>query len=209
MPTTTTDKTKKSKKDTAGKKKDKDVVIKKKITVKTNKPKNKGGRKGKYHKWLTPEGLLKIGGWAMDGLNDIQLAEKIGIHVGTYYEWANRFPEFHEAIKKTKDVADRQVENALFKSALGFKETLKKPMKVRQSCGTEIVVYVEEEIYYPPNTASLVFWLKNRKSETWRNDDRVVVENNEDAINIHQKTIAALQNRKVKGFNDSEGKGNG
>ena len=30
---------------------------------------------GKYADWLTPEGILKIEGWARDGLTDEQIAE--------------------------------------------------------------------------------------------------------------------------------------
>src|SRR5690554_4603805 len=184
-------------------------------TTTTNKKKKKPatkkkmGCKGKYHKWITKKGLEIITGWKRNGLTDEQVAKNIGVRRETIYDWARRFEHFSNAIKSGRESADLQVENAMFKRAIGFKETLKKPMKIRQSNGAETVVSVEEEVYYPPNTAAIVFWLKNRKSEVWRNDDRVVVENNEDAINIHQKPIAALQNRKVKGFNDSEGKSNG
>lgn len=34
-------------------------------------------RKGKYEEWITPEGLLKIEGWARDGLTDEQIAESM------------------------------------------------------------------------------------------------------------------------------------
>ena len=70
-------------------------------------------RKGKYEYWITPEGLLKIEGWARDGLVDEQIAENIGIRAGTLYDWKNRFPDISEALKKGKEVVDRQVENAL------------------------------------------------------------------------------------------------
>lgn len=43
--------------------------------------------KGKYLEWLTKEGLLKIEGWARDGLTDEQIAEKIGIQRQTLYDW--------------------------------------------------------------------------------------------------------------------------
>ena len=74
--------------------------------------------KGKYQEWLTPEGLLKIEGWARDGLTDEQIAEKIKITPSTLYEWKKRYSEISEALKKGKEVVDRQVENALLKRAL-------------------------------------------------------------------------------------------
>ena len=34
--------------------------------------------KGKCQEWLEPEGLLKIEGWARDGLTDEQIARDMG-----------------------------------------------------------------------------------------------------------------------------------
>lgn len=76
--------------------------------------------KGKYQEWLTNEGLIKIEGWARDGLADEQIATNIGINPATIYEWKKKYPEISEALKKGKEVVDRQVENALFKRAVGF-----------------------------------------------------------------------------------------
>lgn len=76
--------------------------------------------KGKYQEWLTPEGLIRLEGWARDGLTDEQIAKNIGISGGTLYDWKIKYPDFSEALKKGKDVIDREVENALLKRAKGF-----------------------------------------------------------------------------------------
>lgn len=94
--------------------------------------------KGKYADWITPEGLLKIEGWARDGLTDKQIAHNIGISHATLYEWKKQFPELSDTLKKSKDVVDRMVENALFKNAI------------------------------EGNTTAQIFWLKNRKPDKWR-----------------------------------------
>lgn len=77
----------------------------------------------KYQQWIEPEGLLKVEGWARDGLTDEQIAENIGITAATLYDWKKKFFEFSEALKKGKEVVDRQVENALLKRALGYSYT--------------------------------------------------------------------------------------
>ena len=46
--------------------------------------------KGKYQKWLEPEGLLLLEGWARDGLTDEQIAHNMGVTAKTLYEWKNR-----------------------------------------------------------------------------------------------------------------------
>ncbi len=35
--------------------------------------------KGKYEKWLEPDGLQLLGAWARDGLTDEQIARNMGI----------------------------------------------------------------------------------------------------------------------------------
>ena len=42
--------------------------------------------KGKYHDWLTEDGLLQLKGWARDGLDDKEIADKIGIGRTTFYD---------------------------------------------------------------------------------------------------------------------------
>ena len=46
--------------------------------------------KGKYQEWLEPEGLLRIEGWARDGLTDEQIAQNMGITAKTLYEWKKK-----------------------------------------------------------------------------------------------------------------------
>lgn len=132
--------------------------------------------KGKFEQWLTDEGLLKLEAWARNGLIDEQIAHNIGIRRSTLYEWKKRFPVISDALKKGKEVVDIQVENALLQKALGIKETIKKPIKVKEILyengkrisEKERIEYVDEEVYVPPDTTAQIFWLKNRKPDVWR-----------------------------------------
>jgi transposase-like protein len=93
-----------------------------------------GGRPTLYK----PKILPKIRNMAQGGATDKEVADSIGIAVGTLYEWKNRYPEFGEALKVGKEVADCRIENQLFKQA---------------SEG---------------NTVAMIFWLKNRQPKEWR-----------------------------------------
>ena len=120
--------------------------------------------KGKYADWLTPEGLLKIEGWARDGLTDEQIAKNIGISRSTLNVWKDRYSDISDALKKGKDVIDRQVENALLKRALGYEyEEVKE--KSEDGVITERTVTKKEVV---PDTTAQIFWLKNRKPDKWR-----------------------------------------
>ena len=123
--------------------------------------------KGKYHEWLTKEGLLRLQGWARDGLTDAQIATNMGINVATLYRWENEFCDIRNALKEGKDVVDRQVENALLKSALGY--MYDEVTEERRDDELVVTKVVHKEVQ--PNTTAQIFWLKNRKRAEWR--DRV------------------------------------
>lgn len=131
-------------------------------------------RKGKYEYWITPEGLLKIEGWARDGLVDEQIAENIGIRAGTLYDWKNRFPDISEALKKGKEVVDRQVENALLKRALGYTYA-----EITYENGVETKRVIKEVV---PDTTAQIFWLKNRKPEIWRDKREISTDDNDQVM---------------------------
>lgn len=123
--------------------------------------------KGKYQEWLTKEGLLRLQGWARDGLTDAQIATNMGINVATLYRWENEFCDIRNALKEGKDVVDRQVENALLKSALGY--MYDEVTEERRDDELVVTKVVHKEVQ--PNTTAQIFWLKNRKRAEWR--DRV------------------------------------
>ena len=120
--------------------------------------------RGKYEYWLTPEGLLKIEGWARDGLTDEQIALNIGISRSTLNTWKDRYSDISDTLKRGKDIVDRQVESALLRRALGYEyEEVKK--KFEGDVLIEKTVTKKEVI---PDTTAQIFWLKNRKPDKWR-----------------------------------------
>ncbi|EEL73429.1 hypothetical protein bcere0027_53480 [Bacillus cereus AH676] len=125
--------------------------------------------KGKVHVWLTKEGLLKIEGWARDGLVDEQIAKNIGISRATLSNWKKKHPLITRALAKGKEVVDREVENALLKKALGY--TYEEVITMRQEVEEDVFQDVEVKRIkkqVPPDTTAIIFWLKNRKQDTWR-----------------------------------------
>lgn len=157
--------------------------------------------KGKYQDWLTEEGLLRIEAWARDGLTDEQIAHNMGISTATLYNWKKNYLEILEALKKGKDIVDIQVENALLDKALGITKTLKKPIKVKEVLydngkrvsEKERIEYADEETYIPPDTTAQIFWLKNRRPDTWRDKQPENKEQGDNTVKI------ILERRKPNG----------
>lgn len=128
------------------------------------KRKSNAGRKGSYKKWLEADNLILLEGWARDGLTDEQIAYNIGIHVSTLYEWKKKYEEFDEALKRGKEVVDREVENALLKRALGY--SYDEITEIREE-GVLIQKKVVKK-HIVPDTTAQIFWLKNRRPDIWR-----------------------------------------
>lgn len=136
-------------------------------------------RRGKYHDWITEEGLLKIEGWARDGLTDKQIAEhKIGVNESTLHRWKKTHPQVMQALKRGKEVVDRQVENALLKNALGFEYEETKTYITVNPDGTKSQRVEKTKKVQRPDTTAGIFWLKNRKPGVWR--DRQQLEHSGD-----------------------------
>ena len=125
--------------------------------------------KGKYQEWLEPDGLLKLEGWARDGLTDEQIAKNMGIALSTLKLWKNGHPAILAALKRGKEVIDIEVENALYKRAIGYtyeevKEEEMPDGRVRRTVTTKEVA---------GDTTAQIFWLNNRKPAEWRDKQNI------------------------------------
>ena len=154
--------------------------------------------KGKYQEWLEPEGLLKIEGWARDGLTDEQIAHNMGISVATLYNWKNEHLEILESLKRGKEVVDRMVENALLKRALGY-EYEEVSEKFEGGVLTERKVTKKQ---VTPETTAQIFWLKNRKPIDWR--DKRNSDDIEDTSTVDDGFMEALNATARDDWNEEE-----
>lgn len=149
----------------------------------------KVGRRGKYEDWLTEDGLLKVQGWARDGLSNEQIAHNIGINKDTLYEWQKRFSDFSDALKKGKEVVDREVENALLKRAMGYEydEVTQEPVTDKDTGITEMRVTKRVTKQIVPDVTAQIFWLKNRKPDEFRDKRDVELSGKVDLGSIIEK----------------------
>ncbi|MBX6333726.1 helix-turn-helix domain-containing protein [Candidatus Saccharibacteria bacterium] len=122
--------------------------------------------KGKYQEWLTPENLTLLEGWARDGLTDEQIAENIGIRRETLYDWKKRYPNISNALKRGKEVIDRQVENALLKRAIGYEYEEETQEYIPELDRMVVTKRVKKK--QAPDVTAQIFWLKNRRPDKWR-----------------------------------------
>jgi hypothetical protein len=78
-----------------------------------------------------------------EGKTDEQIAAIIGVTPRTLWYWKTKNPDLKEDMRAAKLDADSLVEATLLQKALGWNGL-------------------------PPDTTSIIFWLKNRQPEKWR-----------------------------------------
>lgn len=149
----------------------------------------KVGRRGKYEDWLDEDSLLKVQGWARDGLSNEQIAHNMGITFQTLYRWQDKYSELREALKKGKEVVDREVENALLKRALGYEydEVTQEPVTDKDTGITEMRVTKRVTKQIAPDVTAQIFWLKNRKPDDFRDKRDVELSGHVDLGSIIEK----------------------
>lgn len=124
----------------------------------------------KIDAWLTPDGLETLRGLARRGLSDEDIAKSIGINRTTIYDWKRKYPTFANALRDGKLVADLAVESALFKKATGFTVTDTKTTSFLDKETGELVEGKSEVTtkHVLPDTLAMMFWLKNRCPDLWK-----------------------------------------
>jgi hypothetical protein len=97
------------------------------------------------------------------GATDIELADFFEVSDRTIYRWQSQHPEFCQALKAGKDAADERVERSLYHRATGYTF---EAVKIFQHQGQPVTVPYREHV--PPDTTAMIFWLKNRRKDQWR-----------------------------------------
>ena len=139
--------------------------------------------KNKYETDVKPR-LVEIEAWKRDGLTNEQIMKNLGIGRDSFYRYKDKYSEFSDALKKGKEVADIEVENALFKRAIGYKykEVIKEVKEIDGKKSTYVKEVVKE---MPGDVGAQIFWLKNRKSSKWKDKQDIDIEDNNVSITIN------------------------
>ena len=138
------------------------------------------GRPADYDE-LIPPNLPAIMAMARRGVTKKEIAETLGISTVTLRDWENKHKPLANAMRWNRDLADAEVENALFRQATGYR------YKTQQVSTKGVVVDVE--LWQAPNTTAQIFWLKNRKPELWRDKQEITHDVGEDLAKLIQESM--------------------
>lgn len=135
-------------------------------------------KRGRKSSWDTKinHRLLEIAAWARDGHTEKEICKVLRISIPTFIKFKKEKISLFEALKVNKEIADITVENSLFKRANGY-EFEEVTQEVQTDAEGNItrkhVKKVKKEV--APDTKAIERWLMNRKPETWRAINNVIV----------------------------------
>ena len=135
------------------------------------------GRKSKWATHVLPE-LDRIPKMKKQGISDEQIASVLGVGYSTFRDYMKKYPSLRAVLKEGKAALIEDLEDTLYKKALGLC-TIKKVKTITildPRTGKMKVTRTEtQEDQVAPDSGALIFSLKNLASERWQ--DRRVVDN--------------------------------
>ncbi len=92
-----------------------------------------------------------------------QLAGLLGVAARSIDNWIARIPEFAAAVREGRAVADAEIDRLLYRRAVGFDETVQRPVRCRGR--VEIVSWTR---HHAPNARACMRWLCRQQPQQWR-----------------------------------------
>ena len=131
--------------------------------------------------------LDKIVSWAAEGATTKAIANTLGIAYSTFRKYVDEGQNGNEnysalsaAFVRAREVPDDDVENSLYKRALGYTTKVAKHYRVKDVIfdpdtgkkvrETEKLVECFDEVHVPADTNAIIFWLTNRRQDRWKRD---------------------------------------
>ncbi len=120
----------------------------------------------KYIALIEDGALDDIANWAARGCTNQEIASNLGVHRSTFREWVKEIPSISDALKKGRLRRDVCVENAFFRKAVGqceeSTEVVDESYVVRDGEPVMTSRTVRRTVRrVPPDTAAMIFYLKN------------------------------------------------
>lgn len=129
--------------------------------------------KAKYETHIKPY-LDVIAQMKRDGCTDEEIWTRFDISRNAFYEYKQKYDDFNECLKWSKEIALDTVKNSLFMKCNGYQRLVQRPMKVVEEyinqgvkCKREKVITVDTYEEVPKDTNAIKFFLMNRDSKNW------------------------------------------
>lgn len=145
-----------------------------------------GGRNPAWIELEMDHKLDSVTGWMKQGATVSEISQMLGVSEETFYKWQREVPEFKQAVRAGRYVADGELLASAFKQSTGFTAKQRKAFKVKtyevfkdpvtgkdELLQVEKLETAEEEVYIAPNAQMSMFMLANRMSDEYKRQHNV------------------------------------
>lgn len=109
------------------------------------------------------------------GIEDKEIAEKMGIDYSTIFRWLKKNESFREKYEEGEKLASAKVQRSLYERATGYeKEEVDTKISYDKDGNPKPVTITKKIKHIPGDIQAIIFWLKNREPGYWK--DKVEAE---------------------------------
>jgi len=109
-----------------------------------------------------PDYCTQAHNYCLLGATNEDLAAFFEVTRRTIDNWIAAHPDFATAVRSGRVVADMRVARGLYERAVGFEQKVERTVLHQ---GKEWVL--KNVVNHPPDTRACIFWLRNRRRESW------------------------------------------
>lgn len=135
-----------------------------------------------YNRIALPR-ITEIVHWFRKGWTERSVCAELEICPNTWRKWKKKHADFLELIQAARKQLTVNVENALYKRAVGYDYEEVRVEKMKDQIKT-----VKTKKHMPADPSSMFFWLNNRTPENWSDRKQIEIA----AENAGAKTVADL-----------------
>ena len=139
------------------------------------------GRKEKYTTHIRPK-LKQITKWISEGKTEYSICDSLGVDDNTFIRYKKTKKELREAILKGEQGLTKNIESMLYKRCMGYEVEETKTF-IQENNGKKTKKIEKTKKYISPSDTALIFTLKNRNPDEFK-----------DKQEIHQDINAKLEN---------------
>lgn len=158
----------------------------------------KRGRKSQYPEKVEQR-LDLVKKLRRDGLTEELIANRLGVSYRSFMEYKNKYPQLSQALKESSEDLLAELENTLFKEALGNRnrpDIIEELEELDYRTGKMRVIKRTTKYSNKSNITSLIFALKNLNSTDWKDRRDINVDTDlvlEEAMKNFEKVSEELR----------------
>ncbi|MBI2740902.1 MAG: hypothetical protein HYX38_30760 [Rhodospirillales bacterium] len=109
-----------------------------------------------------PEMCEQAHNYCLLGATNDELAAFFHVSPSTIDRWIAGRADFGDAVRQGRVVADARVARSLYDRAVGYDREIERAVVLDGK-----LKFLTSTVHYPPNVPACIFWLRNRRPDTW------------------------------------------